>query len=86
MALLKYLKVKKKTHKESLPDPEGLLSEHLSSEAIKETNKEVKLVVLKESSKRLPYLKATPEQKAIIGKYTAENAIVKSIQRFQKEF
>ena len=86
MALLKYLKVKKNTHEESLSDPEGPLSEYLSSEAIREANKEVKLVVSKESSKRSPYLKATPEQKAIIGKYAAENGIVKSIWRFQKDF
>jgi len=48
MALLKYLKVKKKIHEEPLPDPEGPLNEHLSSR--REVNKEVKLVVLKESS------------------------------------
>ena len=30
------------------------------------------------------YLKATPEQNAIIGKYMAENGIVNSIKHFQK--
>ena len=59
MALLKYLKPKKQSREELLPDPEGSLSEHLSSEAIREANKEVKLVLSKESSKHSPYLRAT---------------------------
>ena len=46
MALLKYLKPKKKLGEELLPDPEGSLSEHLSSEAIREANKEVKHMAL----------------------------------------
>ena len=76
MALLEYLKAKKKTHEESLLNSKGPLNEHLSSEAIRKLrNKEINLVVLKESSKRLPYLKATPEQKAIIGKHAAENKV-----------
>ena len=86
MTLFKYLKPKKKPPEELLPDPEGSLSKHLSSDAIREANKEVKLVLSKESSKRSPYLKATGKQKAIIGKYAAENGIVKSIQHFQKNF
>ena len=69
-----------------LPDPEGSLSEHLSSEAIREANKEVKLVLSKESSKRSTYLRVTGKQKAIIAKYAAENGIVKSIRHFQKNF
>ena len=76
MALLKYLKPKKKPPEELLPDPEGSLSKHLSSDAIREANKEVKLVLSKESSKRSPYLKATGKQKAIIGKYAAENVLL----------
>ena len=86
MALLKYLKPKKKPGEELLPDPEGSLSEHLSSEAIREANKEVKLVLSKESSKRSPYLRATGKQKAIVAKYAAENGIVKSIRHFQKNY
>ena len=86
MALLKYLKPKKKPREELLLDPEGSLSEHLSSEAIREANKEVKSVLSKESNKCSPYLRATGKQKAIIAKYTAENGIVKSIRHFQKNF
>ena len=51
MALLKYLKPKKKPEEELLLDPEGPLSEHLRSEAIKEANNEVKLELAKESCK-----------------------------------
>ena len=84
MALLKYLKVKKKL---LLPDPEGLLSAHISTEYIKEANQEVaNLNESDQPNKRSPYLKATPEQKAIIGRYAAENGIVNSIRRFQKDF
>ena len=72
MALLKYLKPKKKLGEELLPDPEGSQSEHLSSEAIREANKEVKFVLSKESSKCLPYLRATGKQKAIVAKYAAK--------------
>jgi len=83
MALLKYLKVKKKLHEDCLPDPEGPLSGYLSSDAVRE---EVSSLVLKEASKRMPYLKATPEQRATTGKYAAENGIVNSIKHFQKNF
>ena len=86
MALLKYLKPKKQMGEELLQDPEGSLSEHLNSEAIREANQEVKLVLSKESSKRLPYLRATGKQKAIVAKYAAENGIFKSIRHFQKNF
>lgn len=34
----------------------------------------------------LPYLKATPEKKGIIGKYTAEHGVVNAIQRYEKDF
>jgi len=73
MALLKYLKPKKKSEEESLPNPKGPLSEHLSSEAIRKANKEV---LEKKSSNCSPYLRANGERKAIIGKYAAENGIV----------
>ena len=61
------------------PDTEGSLSKHLSSEAIREANKEVKLVVSNESSKHSPYSRAIGKQKAIVAKYAAKNGIVKSI-------
>ena len=35
---------------------------------------------------RSPYLKATLEQKAIVGKYALQNGIVNVIRRYQKDF
>lgn len=55
----------------------------MSSDAVQETNKEESLLVSREASKRIPYLQATPEQKAIIGKYVTKNGIVDSIRHFQ---
>jgi len=80
MALLKYLKVIKKTVSQ------GPLSGYLSSDAIWEVNNEVSSLVSKEASKCMPYIKATSEQKAIIGKYTAENGIINFIRHSQKNF
>ena len=74
--LLKNFKVKKKSQEECLPDPEGRLNKHLSSEAIRDTNNEVRLVVVKGSGKLSPYLNATSEQKA------DEDGVINSIQRF----
>ena len=63
-----------------LPDPHGELSKVLSTSTIEEANKEVKDVLVREKgSRRLPYLKATPEKKAIIGKYAEENGVVNAI-------
>ena len=65
-----------------LPDPHRKLSKVLSTSAIEEANKEVKDVLVRgKDSRRLPYLKATPEEKAVIGKYTAENRVVNAIQQ-----
>ena len=36
--------------------------------------------------KQLPYLKATPAQKALVGKYAAEHIMMNSIRQFQKDF
>ena len=63
------------------------MSKVLSTSAIEEANKEVKDVLVREKgSRRLPYLKATPEKKAIIGKNTAEHGVVNAIRRYEKDF
>ena len=41
--------------------------------------KEVTTVIVDAGGKYKPYLKLTPEQKATIGRYTAENGIVNAI-------
>ena len=73
-----------------MPDPEGSLSAHISTECIEEANQEVSSILNQmeddRSNKHSPYLKATPEQKAVIGRYAAENGIVNLIRRFQKDF
>jgi len=85
--LLKYFKpCKKNTSQILLPDPTGLLSDKVDSTAIEEANAEVTSVLASASalgSKRMPYLKLTPEQKAIIGQYAAEHGIVSALHRFQ---
>ena len=83
MALLKYLKSKKSP----LPDPEGPLSVHVIGQFIEGANEVIRVTLNdKQSTKRSSYLKATPEQKVVIGRYAAENGIVNSIRRFQKDF
>ena len=86
MALFKY-GFKRLREDSVLPDPHGELSKVLSTSATEEANKEVKDVLVREKgSRRLPYLKATPEKKAIIGKYAAEHRVGNAIRRYEKEF
>ena len=66
-----------------LPDLEGPLSSHISSDCIREVNKEVSSA-LKE--KRAPYIKATQDQKAVIGRYAADHGVVNAIRRYQDDF
>jgi len=87
--LLKYYKpCRKNTSKILLLDPTSPLSIKVDSTAVEETNVEVTAVLASASagSKRAPYLKLTPEQKAIIGKYATEHGIVNAICRFQSDF
>ena len=73
MALLKYFKLKKFP----LPDQEGPLSAHVST---KGANEEVSSILNDDqSNKHSSYFKATPEQKAVLGRYAAEIRIVNSI-------
>ena len=80
MALFRYFKREK-----SLPDPQGPLSGKVPSTSIEEANKEVKAVSDKCGKERAPYMVATPEQKAKVGKYAAENGTTNAICHFSKE-
>ena len=83
MALLKYFKCKGHVNGKDFPlrDPEGPLSSEIASDAIREANKEVqKLLLVEGRTTRSPYLRATPDQKAIVAKYASENGIVRSIR------
>ena len=83
MALLKYFKIEKRDP--LLPDPSGSLNLHLSSSAIEEANKEV-TAVLGNPVKRHPYLKISPEQKAMIARYAIYHGIVNAVRQFSKDF
>ena len=83
MALLKYFKIEKRGP--LLPDPSGSWNQRLSSSAIEEANKEVK-AVLGDPAKRHPYLRISPEQKAIIARYAVNHGIVNTVRQFSKDF
>jgi len=68
-----------------LPNPNGSLSEKVNSSAIKEANKEVTAIVTNTGGKKKSYVKLTPEQKAMIGRYAAENGVVNIIDHFKRE-
>ena len=78
-----YTYFKKKTGNPLLPDVKGQLSTVVPSSYIScsEANKEVSEAT-KKLEKRGPYMKLTPEKKADIGKYAAENGIVSAFQLF----
>ena len=59
---------------------------HSPSTATEETNKEVTAVLCVDPAKRQPYLKISPEQKAIIARYAANHGIVNAIRQFLKDF
>jgi len=66
-----------------LPDPHGPLSARVSSDCIRDANKEVS-TALKE--KCTPYIKAIQDQKAVVGKYAVDHGMVNAIRRFQDDF
>ena len=66
--------------------PSGLLNQQLSSTTIEEANKEVTVVLCTDPAKCQPYLKISPEQKGIIGRYAANHGIVNAIRQFSKDF
>ena len=76
--MLKYFKIEK--WGPPLPDPSGLLNQHLSSSAIEEANKEV-TAVLGDPVKHHPYLKIS-----IIARYAVNHGIVNAVRQFSREF
>ena len=85
MALLKYFKIKKRGP--LLPDPSGSLNQHLSSSGIQEANKEVTTDLGNPAKRHVhPYLKISPEQKAIIARYTVNHGIFNAVRQFSKDF
>ena len=62
---------------------EGPLSAHVSSDCIREANKKVSVAL---KVKHAPYIKATQDQKAVVGKYAAAHGVVNAIKWCQKDF
>ena len=87
MALLKYFNRVNGSSRTPLPNPDSYLSRVVNRAAIEAANEEI-LKVHTEwlGAKRLPYLKATPPQKALVGKYATEHVVMNWIRRFQKDF
>ena len=84
--LFKYFN-RTKAEGSSLPDPSGPLSEKVPATSIEEANKEVEASRNSNGGKRRrePYVIVTPEQKARVGKYAAENGTTNAIRRFSKD-
>ena len=87
MALFKYFNRVNGLSRTPLPNPESSLNRVVNWVAIEAANEEVMKIHTKGlGAKRMPYLKVTPAQKALIGKYAAEHSVMNSIRRFQKDF
>ena len=84
MVLLKYFKIEKRGL--PVPNPSGSLNQQLSSTAIEQANKEATAVLCADPAKHQPYLKISPDQKAIIARYAANHKIVNAIRQFSKDF
>ena len=70
MALLKYFNRVNGSSRTCLPNPESSLNQVVNRAAIEAANEEVlKVHTEGVGAKRLPYLKAKPAQKALVGKY-----------------
>ena len=91
MALLVYFCKKEVPRGQKLPDHSGPLGQEVGKNLTEKANKEVALVFESSScngsTKQCcnPYLKLTPEQKAIVAKYAVEHGVVTMIRRFSKE-
>ena len=90
MLLFKYFKVSHgktdgSTGSSSLPDPSGLLSEKMPDTSIEEANKEVNARQTTGGKRHGQYVIVTPEQKAKVSKYAAENSTTNAICRFAKD-
>lgn len=69
-----------------LPDENGPLCQDVPSSSIREANLEVSEILTQTKGKRKLYLKISPERKAVIRKYAAENGIVSALVHFAPEF
>ena len=86
MALLKYFTRVNSTSGTVLSNPESSLNRVVNRKAIETANEEVTKIHSegKGAKQQSPYHKATPAQKALVGKYAAEHRVMNSIRRFQR--
>ncbi len=66
----------------SLPDPSGLLARSIPKSSILAANSEVRGLLNEPNpptSTRGPYAKFSPKQKAMVGKFAAENGVTVAI-------
>ena len=84
MALLEYF------HKEAcgpwLLDLCGPISQEIGTKFTEEANKVISSLSTRLCHWHESYLKLTPEQKAIVAKFTAMHGVIKVIRQFLKEF
>ena len=90
MALFNYFKRTehvKLAGSSTLPDPAGPLSKVVPSSSIEEANKKVATVQDAERTgkKCSPYMIVSLEQKAVVGKYTADHGTTKAMHHFAKD-
>ena len=72
-----------------LPNPEGPLKEEIRPSTIRDVNKKLSPVIQRElqptgGRSREPYVKLTPEQKALIGRRAAEHGVTATIRYYSK--
>ena len=78
----------------ALPNPNGPLSNHMQSETISSTNREVSGLVHQDTGQnrksvkttRGPYATFTADEKAVIAKRAAEFGVTNTLWYFQKKF
>ena len=82
MALLKYFIRVNSSSGTVLPNPESSLNRVVDRKAIEAANEEVTKIRSqgKGAKQRSPYLKATPAQKALVGKYAAVSFICRTMK------
>ena len=69
---------------DGLPDPRGVLSSSIPSEAIEQANKEVQKATSSKKKKRGPYIKYSAELRAEIGEYATHHGVAATSSRFSQ--
>ena len=86
-SILRYYKPRS-AESSGLPSPSGPLSTTIPPAAISSANREVEVVLndAAAKSKRGPYKKYTPKERADIGKFGAENGVQAAVRKYSRVF